>query len=219
MADPNDPRHLALEREIIAFAELHGWIIGSATYHTVMAAPVVMALQQCWDPAALYVRGRADRVAVKENHCRLWEAKTNPGRWLRGAFEANPICHYIRLGVPCLYIYRDYRNGNGFEAAFWTTAMPQIDVVFLPDRWDAALRRYFRQQFRAIWPDVDIQSWSGVNGSCDPYVLISRESLIAAAVDWQQVFAAVPIIEPPAPAWLQTEATGAGPLDPDQIRV
>jgi len=198
--DPNDPHHLALERDIITFAESHDWVIGSATYHSVMPQPVQLALQRCWDPAALYVRARADRVAVKENDCRLFEAKTNSGQWNRAAIEANPICHYIRLGIPCLYIYRDYKDG--FEAAFWTTAMPCIDVVFLPDRWDAALRRYFRGQFRDVWPDVEIQSLSSVNGSCDPYVVISRESLTAVAVDWRAIFATVPVIQPPAPSWL-----------------
>jgi hypothetical protein len=186
MANPNDPHHAALEAEIIACATTYAWVVGSATYHTVMADPVVLALQRCWDPAALYIRGRADRVAVKDQRCVLFEAKTNSGCWPRGAFEALPIRHYIRVGVPCLYVYRDMKDG--FEAAFWTTAMPAIDVIFLPDQWAPSLLRYFRDRFQEMWPDVEVLHIPAVNGSNDPYLVLSRASMQAVGVDWRAVF-------------------------------
>ena len=195
MADPNDPHHAALEAEIVACATAHGWTVGSATYHTVMADPVRLALQRCWDPAALYVRGRADRVAVKDQRCVLFEAKSNSGRWARAAFEALPVSHYIRLGVPCLYVYRDVKDG--FETAFWTTAMPRIDVIFLPDRWSVQLRKFYRDAFGKVWPDTEITTIRAVNGSNDPYLAVSRESLVAAAVSWRDVFAET--VDPPTP--------------------
>jgi hypothetical protein len=195
MVSPDDPHHAALETEVIAFAEAHGWAVGSATYHTVMPEAVKIALSRCYDPSALYVRGRADRVAVKGQHCRLFEAKTNSGRHLRASIEAGPICHYISTGIPCLYIYRDVKDG--FEAAFWTTAMPCIDVVFLPELWTPPLQRYFQTQFRRVWPHVDIAPLPRTNGSNDPFVVIRRDALAERLVDWRAMFAATPPIDPP----------------------
>lgn len=196
MAHPSDPHHAALEADVIAHATANAWAVGSATYHTVMPEPVRLALQRCWDPAALYVRGRADRVAVKDQRCVLFETKTNSGRYLRASIEALPVSFYIRLGVRCLYVYRDVKDG--FEAAFWTDAMPSIDVIFLPDRWTTQLRQFFRDQFRHVWPDAAIQPIHAVNGSNDPYLCVSRESMIAAAVPWRDVFSAT-VVESPQP--------------------
>lgn len=212
MADPNDPHHAALEADIVAHAIAHGWVVDSATYHRVMAEPVRLALQRCWDPAALYIRGRADRVAVKDQHCRLFEAKTNSGRWLRAAIEALPVSHYVRLGLPCLYVYRDVKDG--FETAFWTTAMPRIDVIFLPDRWCEPLARYFRDRFMEVWPGTEIQTLPAVNGSHDPYLLLSRESMIAAAVSWRDVFASM--IEPAV--YQRPQTFDAAPVTAAEIR-
>jgi hypothetical protein len=153
-----------------------------------MSEPVKLALSRCYDAAALYVRGRADRVAVKGPRCILFEAKTNAGKWPRASIEALPLVHYIRLGMPCLYIYRDMKDG--FEASFWTTDMPTIDVVLIPHRWPSAIGAFFTTQFRSVWPDVEIASLPGTNGSGDPFVCITRESLIAKAVEWRRIFAA-----------------------------
>lgn len=194
MVNPNDPHHAALEAEIIAHAIDHQWVIGEATYHSVMPDPVRRALQRCWDPAALYVRGRADRVAVRGQQCVLFESKTNSGKHLRASIEALPVSHYVRIGVPCLYVYRDIKDA--FESAFWTTAMPRIDVVFIPADWSDPMKRYFRREFHITWPEADIQdlAWS-VNGSNDPFMLISRDALAEAFVDWRAVFAADGAVE------------------------
>jgi hypothetical protein len=176
-----------------------------------MPEPVQNALRRCWDPAALYVRARADRVAVKDQSCRLFEAKTNSGRYTRASIEALPITHYIRLGVPCLYVYRDVKDG--FEAAFWTTAVPAIDVIFLPDRWTTPMKRFFRNQFQELWPETDIVEVPAVNGSNDPYVVMSRDSLAANALDWRTVF-----VDPPEKP-LVAEARPVGkPVTADEIR-
>ena len=190
MITPDDPHHAALEAEIIFVAEGYGWLVGAATYHAAMPDPVKLALSRCYDVAALYVRARADRVAVKGPRCILFEAKTNPGKWLRASIEALPLVHYIRLGMPCLYIYRDVKDG--YEAGFWTTDMPTIEVVMIPDRWSAAMRTFFTTQFRSVWPEVEIASIPSTNGSGDPYVCITREALTAKGVEWRLIFAGAP---------------------------
>jgi hypothetical protein len=186
MVRPDDPHHAQLEGDVIAHATACGYHVGSATYHTVMPEPVRDALSRCWDVAALYIRGRADRVAVRDQRCILFEAKTNSGPWPRAAIEALPLSFYVRLGVPCLYVYRDVTRG--FELAFWTTNLPIIDVIFLPHRF-SQLDQVYRQEFARVWPGIEIQALPGCNGSRDPYVAIRRESLEAVAVDWRAVFA------------------------------
>jgi hypothetical protein len=180
----NSVDHDRLESEVIAHATAHGWVVGCATYHTVMAEKVREALSRCWDDAALYIRGRADRCAVKNQRCILFECKTNPGPWLRASIEALPLSRYVRLGVPCLYIYRD-RQGTDF--AFWTTDLPTIDVIFLPDRFPE-LDRFYRARLEQAFPGVEIQSLWGTNGSGDPFAVIRPESLIEKSIDWKSVF-------------------------------
>ena len=187
MITPDDPHHAALEAEIIFVAEGYGWLVGAATYHAVMPDPVKLALSRCYDHSALYVRGRADRVAVKGPRCILFEAKTNIGKWQRASIEALPLVHYLRVGVPCLYIYRDMKDS--YEAAFWTTDMPTIDVVMIPRVWSSAMVMFFTAQFRSVWPDVEITLIPPTNGSGDPFVCITREALTAKGVEWRAIFA------------------------------
>lgn len=181
----DDKDHARVEAEVVQFATDHGWLVGAATYHQAMPDPVVTALSRCWDPAALYIRGRADRCAVKEEHCVLFEVKTNPGKWTRAAIEALPLSYYIRLEIPCLYIWRDH----GEDFAFWTTELPVIDVIFLPRRF-SQLHRFFRKQFTKDFPDVEIVETPGTSGSDDPFVVIRRDAIQERGVDWKQVFTA-----------------------------
>lgn len=186
MVNPNDRHHAKLEKDVVDHAQAHGWCVGSATYHEAMPEPVKVALSRCWDPAALYVRGRADRVAVKDQRCILFEAKTNSGRHVRAAIEAGPLCHYHRLGIACLYVYRDVKDG--YESAFWTTNMPEPDAILIPAAWSWPMRQYFRKQLRSTWPDQDVSLIPPTNGSNDPFVCFSRDQLNEKAVQWRNVF-------------------------------
>jgi hypothetical protein len=153
-----------------------------------MPEPLRSALSRCWDPAALYVRARADRVAIREQQCVLFDPKTNSGSHSRASLEALPIINYLRLGIPCLFVYRDMKDR--FETAFWTTTLPEVDAIFLPPQRTKELQNYYRVQLRQAWPDTDLVEHLPTNGgSNDPYVVIRREAFMACGVDWQQVFA------------------------------
>jgi hypothetical protein len=107
-----DANHDRLEADVKDFLTNEGFLTASATYHDVYDEPMVEILQTRYSPTALYIRGRADRVAV---HSGLpiefeYECKTNSGKHRNMAVEALPWLHHlskVSLGVRCLYVYRD----------------------------------------------------------------------------------------------------------------
>jgi hypothetical protein len=186
MARTDDPHHQELEHDVITYGTTHGWQMGAGTYHSVMPERTIRALQCCWDPTALHVRARADRVAVKDQFCLLWEGKTNSGSKDRALFEALPLAFYVWNELRCLYIYRDVVRG--YESAFWTTRLPEFFEILIPPR-HPELHPHYRAMFARVWPSIQVTDFVPVNGSGDPFIAVTRDRLAACAVDWREVFA------------------------------
>lgn len=183
MPSVNDPRHAKLEADVNEFLHCQGFMTASATYHTVMPKVVCDRLSRIDTPSALYLRGRADRIAIHNTHpiCFEWEAKTRDPRtsYTNMAIEAFPLAQHIykaKLGVRILYVYRD--EASGIDCGFWAHALPPINRIIVPKRGDG-IAAYLSQAFPGIG-----QVRSETRGSGDPFVIINFAD-VQQLGDWQ----------------------------------
>ena len=204
MANINDPTHKALEQDAIDLFKEYGFSISEATYHSVMDDSVVKILQDLWTPTALYLRGRADRVAVRKSPpmALQWEAKTHESKKYHDmTLEVLPVCAYLalcRLGIDCLYVYRDpptIKNKEivhlGYEKGFWICNIPDPRVIMIPQRWPTqALNQVWtekcKDRIRSFFPDTPIRITNQNYGSGDPFLIID-ESVVVNLPDWREI--------------------------------
>jgi hypothetical protein len=188
---PDYEPHAALEEDVTSYMKSIGFLVDSAPYHDKMNSEIVQALQYIYAPTALYLRGRADRIAVHRNPPLVfqWEAKTHISqRWHDCCLEALPFCHHIssaRLDVECLYVYRDpFKNR---DVGFWVSSYPDIREIKIPtSRWSDEQLHYFEFQFRQFLPGTRINRLRRTKGSDDPFLIID-EKVIASLPHWKTV--------------------------------
>lgn len=183
MPSVNDPRHKRLECDVSAFLIANDFHVAEATYHSVMPKDVVDRLSRVYTPSALYLRTRADRVAVHKTLpiCFEWECKTrDPStKYSNLAIEAFPLAQHVykaKLGVKTLYVYRD--EPSGYDCGFWADALPTIERIICPKRGDG-IAAYLSQAF----PGVGLVSQE-TRGSGDPFAIINSET-VAMLDDWR----------------------------------
>lgn len=182
--------HDALEIEVCSFFESLGFLTEEATYHAVMSQPVKERLTSIYEPTSLYIRGRADRIAVHKTYQLVWEweAKThNPGPYHDMVIELLPMLHHLKkaeLGVRCLYAYRDTRLG--IDAGFWTDSLPEVREVFLTPRFHTSLLDVVLPQVKRYMPNARIEYRKATRGSNDPFLIIDQQT-ICSLPSWQQL--------------------------------
>ena len=65
---PDDPKHEKLENDVVAFIESLGGKCYAAPYHETLPKDAIEALQLNFTLTSLYLRGRADKIAIIGNH-------------------------------------------------------------------------------------------------------------------------------------------------------
>lgn len=190
-ARTDDPRHAKLEDDVAEFLDSMGFLHDAATYHAAMRPEVVKRLQGLDTPTSLYLRGRADRVAVHKTLpiCFEWECKTKAPRWNDSragngvdlTVEALPLAHHVmksRLGVRALYVYRD--EFQNIECGFWNHQLPPIRDLWVTPRGDGIKNYLF-----TVWPpDCFKYVFREVRNSNDPFVVFER-SVILGLRNWR----------------------------------
>lgn len=134
MITPDDPRHQRIQDEVDRFLVDQGFAITSCTYHDAWPKEMVDIIKKRWSPTALYLRGRADRVAIHRSLPVEFEYEIKSGQPSSRDMlvEALPLLHHIakaRLGVLCLYAYL---APDDSDRGFWCHSVPPIRDVFLP---------------------------------------------------------------------------------------
>jgi hypothetical protein len=178
----NKKFHDPFEAAVAEGLRSRGYCVQGATYHEVFPDEVVRRLQGIFTPTALYVRGRADRVAVhaKRDLVFEWEAKTHVSKKYHDmCLEAVPLAHHVlkcRLGVRCLYVYQD--PGELYAKGFWVHRMPPVRDVWLPDRWIDFAREYFLGVLSEFFPGVPLKDKCKTYGTGDPYVVIDHSEVL-----------------------------------------
>lgn len=173
--------HDQFYEEVRAWFKSIGFETESSTYHDHWGSKAVDAIRAHFDPTSLYVRFRADNVAVHVNPSVgsiQWDTKTNQSSLFGNmALELIPlILHKImsdNFAVPCLYCYRDsYRN---LEAGFWTNSIPPLMRIEIPTyRWHSVMVNWFKEMCQAHFPTTRVALSDKTSGSGTPFVLVSE---------------------------------------------
>lgn len=180
--------HAILESGAAKYLQDLGFYIHESTYHSIMPQILKDILTRRFSFTSLYIRGRADRLAI---HSNLpiefeWEAKThNNIKYNDLTLEALPLIHHIsksKLGVECLYIARVHNH----EFGFWIDKMPPIRNIFLPPRsiYDP-IRDKLKIIFKDYFPNKEIYEWR-TGGTNDPFIIIDSEE-INKLPDWREL--------------------------------
>lgn len=176
--------HTILEEDVRKFLQEQGFMTTEVTYHAAMPDQISKRLARIFTPTSLYIRSRADRIAV---HTELpivveWEAKTHAPniKYHDMTLEMIPIAHHLQrvaMKVECLYVYKD--SDKKIECGFWTHSIPPIRQILIPERWTNQERvlEYFRTIANDWFPDVPIREGIFSRGSGDPFLIIDESAL------------------------------------------
>ncbi len=182
--------HQTLEDEVTEYLEEIGFKTIAAPYHDTMPPAIVELLRKRWTLTDLYLRARADRIAIHRTRAITFEfeCKTHlTPRYKDLALELLPLVHHFdkaRRGVKCLYCYRNPFTNE--DVGFWIQNMPPPRVVMLPPRecWidkHADLERWANE----LWSGVPVKRTS-VFGSGDPFIVIDSSNLLSM-VSWREL--------------------------------
>jgi len=154
-----------------------------------MPAPLVRALSRNSFPTALYLRTRADRIAVNPLNGQVfeWEAKSRNSSSRGILVEALPLAFHLvqaRLAVRCLYAFRNVHLGTNY--GFWCRTLPAIEEIVIPGNRPGNVVAWFTGVFEDAFPGVPILLHPGVKGSGDPYAVIDR---VEGLPDWRELLA------------------------------
>lgn len=176
---PDMKFHNQFEQKIADWLDGQGFSTFQVPYHEYMDEMTSRVLASRWSPTALYLRGRADRVAI---HRSLpvefeWEAKTHENaKYQDITLEVLPLIYHrikAEMGVKCLYVCLDrhLQRQNGF----WVHELPFIRTVYLPSRnRDISLTEYYKAIIESHFPSR-LKETGPTGGSGDPYAVISAQ--------------------------------------------
>ena len=186
---PEGSLHPGFESEVIQYLERHGFLTASATYHMVMPPEVVEILKRRYSPTALYIRGRADRIAISqpprkfefEFECKTHESKTR----FDLCIEMLPFVHHLikeALGVKCLYAYLDHM---GRQRGFWVGNGIPIRQVLIAEKWQSENDFFFPKIAKKFFPDSNLKfNMKSSMGTDDPFIVIDQ-SVVNQLPDWR----------------------------------
>lgn len=185
----DDPRHATLQEKVNQYLKEHDYRVTSAAYHEVFDPAIVRLLQKRFTLQALYLRGRADRLAVSSSRPIEFEfeLKTHHnGKYFDLCVELLPFLHHqkkCQLGVDCLYIF----EVNGIEGGFWVSKWPPVMRVNFSGRTEyRPLENTIKEFVHRNLPNANIYSSHSGNGSGDPYLIVERE-YVETARHWKKI--------------------------------
>lgn len=190
----DDVRHATLQEKVNQYLSERDYSITSGAYHDIFDPEIVKLIQKRFTLQALYLRGRADRLAVN-NRLPIefeFELKTHHNnRYSDLCIEVLPFLHHQKksqLGVDCLYIF----EVNGVEGGFWVSEFPPIHRVNFPQRIEyRPIESIIKKFINDNLPDAKIYSSLSINGSGDPYLIVEWE-YVKTAQDWKIMIGALP---------------------------
>jgi hypothetical protein len=176
--DPEFEPHKELEIDVREYLEAMDFITHSSAYHDVMDQSLKELLTHRWSPTALYIRARADRIAVHKSLPIEFEydLKTKDRKQYSDLLiEILPVVlHKIKsmIGIKCLFCCRV----NGYDRGFWIEDMPNpIQFNLPPLKKNEAINPILKEWISEIWPDIWIDEEFIPGGSGDPYLKIENK--------------------------------------------
>lgn len=182
--NPNNKNHQSLQEDVESFLESNGFKTADAPYHETYPPAITDILWRRWTLTDLYLRCRADCIAIHTKHSLTFEfeCKThaNP-RYGDLTVELLPIIHHLdkaKRGVKCLYCYRNPFEGEDY--GFWIEpeSFPKPRAVYIPNRrcWDEH-RQNIMDWAKEYFGGVSIRDPNKVGGTGDPYIVVDKSNL------------------------------------------
>ena len=179
---PDDLHHDALETSVKAFLEERTYLVPQAiTYHASLEPTVATILKTRYSSTALYLRTRADRLAIHptlnidfEFECKTCQSYPDL------AFEALPFVHHLlnsELGVRCLYALKNLATKRDY--GFWATwaIVNDLRELRMPSGFKMDSPEVFTAFCKTRLPNVPIKEGASA-GSRDPFFVIDRRTVI-----------------------------------------
>lgn len=161
-----------------------------STYHEILPEEQQRLLQKDYDPTAMYVRSRADRLAVHPvpGRTTYFDAKSSryDGPTPYAFIELVPLMFHeiaAKHGVRCLYIFRRYTGSTFIDYGWWSGLLPRIiDIKFPCDsrRTDAS---WVNTMASTVFSEVSQSTAPFMRGSGTPYASMYVED----CQPWQQL--------------------------------
>ncbi|MFH0938262.1 MAG: hypothetical protein V1899_03140 [Planctomycetota bacterium] len=182
--DPSFEPHAKLEDIAVNYIQACGYSIHAQTYHETLPQTIQDLLIKSHSISALYVRGRADRLAIGRNRIFEFEIKTHSSKQYSDlSLEVLPLLIHLqkRRFIDCLYVCRV----NSQEFGFWVSRLPKIRTIFIPPVRKNEFVASLVEEF-AVRNEVTDLNRRSANGSCDPFVIIDK-SVVASLCDWRNL--------------------------------
>ena len=180
MPSTRDPLHVRIELEVSSYLQEKGYSVHSQTYHDVLPAGIVKALTDRWSSAALYIRARADRLAIHPLIDSQFEFEAKSGGGPDLCLEVSPLLDHVgkwrESGIDCLYAFECGNTSGGF----WASSPPPVRVIMQPrgTRYDNKAIDRLRQKCAAYFPAVKYCVIEKSNGSGDPFCVIDKSNTL-----------------------------------------
>lgn len=178
---PDYAPHVTLEREVNELLESLGYYHAAATYHEVLSAELQSRLKVVYSLASIYIRTRADCIAIHKSLPLVFEldAKTHKSQRYRDiTVELIPFLHHIyksSLGVPCLYCY--WNPVHEQTCGFWFADLPMVREVRITSRCER-FRSRLTKACDELLPGVPlIPQRSTTDGSDDAFLVIDGKTV------------------------------------------
>jgi hypothetical protein len=170
----------------------NGYEAVSSTYHEHWGTMAQRLIKDKYDPTSLYVRFRADNVAISHDSKRTfqWDAKTNQSpQYENMSLELLPlIIHKViweQLAVDTLYCYYDFTRKK--HSGFWMHNFPLISRIIVPsDRQKSPHSEWLKALIEKQFPNIPMTFSYSVKGSGTPFVLIPAET-VKHLPDWKDL--------------------------------
>lgn len=198
MPSVSDPIHARIELEVSTYLKQKGYSVHSQTYHDIFPEVIVKALIDRWSAAALYIRARADRLAIHPIIDSQFEFEAKSGGGPDLCLEVSPLLDHIgkwrNSGIDCLYAFESGAASGGF----WASSPPSIRVIMQPrcTRYDTKALDRLRQKCAAYFPTVNYRIIEKSNGSGDPFCVIDKLNAVNLS-SWRVLIDSVSILPEP----------------------
>lgn len=182
---PGYQQHEAIQDEVVRYLENAGFYVVSQTYHDAMPKYVSRLLQYRYSPAALFVRSRADRMAIHKSRDVMFEFEAKShfnDDFMNLTCEAMPFLDHVlkwrNNGIDCLYAFTVKGRGGGF----WVSNHPAVRDVRIPSntRYTPAAINMLERKVNTLLPGVKVLRPRSVNGSGDPFLVIGEREVMSA---------------------------------------
>lgn len=180
MPNVNDHHHDGLMEEFKDHLKKKGYLWYEADYGSIAGDDCKDTLRKRTAPSSVFLRTRADRIAVRHDCEFEFDAKTKQNAYDDIAIEALPLIHHSLIfsyfALRCIYAFRWIQRecpDVGFFVDMEFCSL--VDTVWIFTWRDdmAQVNEWMRQAQPTFFPNAEVRELRGCRGSGDPMAIVS----------------------------------------------